>query len=86
MEYLWLGLCSIADVGGTNFTQIEGTYYHLNDTICLANAVADYRVDSAGLRKMREDVDAAKLILLRQHLLQSTENNILFYVVTFLST
>jgi hypothetical protein len=36
--------------------------------------------------KMREDVDAAKLILLRQHLLQSTENNILFYVVTFLPT
>ena len=40
-------------------------------------------MDSASLRKIREDVDAAKLILLRQHLLQSTEKNILFYVVTF---
>ena len=48
-------------MGGTNTTQIEGTYYHLNDTICFANAVADYRVDLAGLRKLREDVDAAKL-------------------------
>jgi hypothetical protein len=47
-------------MGGTNITQIEGTYYHLNDTIYLADAVADYRVDSAGLRKLREDVDAAK--------------------------
>ena len=60
VEYLWFGLCSIADIGGTNITQIEGTYYHPNDTICLADAVADYRVDSAGLRKLREDVDAAK--------------------------
>ena len=75
-----------ANMGGTNITQIEGTYYHLNDTICLANTVADYRVDSAGLRKMRENVDAAKLILPRQHLLQSTEKSILFYVVTFLPT
>jgi hypothetical protein len=86
VEYLWFGLCSIADMGGTNITQIEGTYYHLNDTICLANAVADYRMDSARLRKMREDVGAAKLRLLRQHLLQSTEKNILLYVVTFLPT
>ena len=48
--------------------------------------MADYWVDSAGLRKMRDDVDAAKLILLGQHLFESTENNILFHVVIFLPT
>ena len=62
-EYLWFGLCSIADMGGTNITQIDSTYYHLNVMTYFTNAVADYRVDSAGLRKMRDDVDAAKLIL-----------------------
>ena len=37
---------AIADMCGTSITQIERTYYHLNDTIRLTNAVADYRVDS----------------------------------------
>ena len=39
---------SIADMCGTSISQIERTYYHLNDTIRLTNAVADYRVDSDG--------------------------------------
>ena len=39
---------AIADMCGTSITQIERTYYHLNDTIRLANAVADYRVDFDG--------------------------------------
>ena len=39
---------AIADMYGTSITQIERTYYHLNDTIRLTNAVADYRVDSDG--------------------------------------
>ena len=38
----------IADMCGTSITQIELTYYHLNDMIRLTNAVADYRVDSDG--------------------------------------
>ena len=37
---------AIADMCGTSIMQIERTYYHLNDTIRLTNAVADYRVDS----------------------------------------
>ena len=28
---------------GTSVAQIEKTYYHLNDEICLTNAVADYK-------------------------------------------
>ena len=39
---------AIADMCGTNISQIERTYYHLNDNIRLTNAVADYRVDSDG--------------------------------------
>ena len=39
---------AIADMCGTSITQIERTYYHLNDTIRLTNTVADYRVDSDG--------------------------------------
>ena len=39
---------TIADMCGTSITQIERTYYHLNDTIRLTNAVADYRVESDG--------------------------------------
>ena len=41
--------------------EIGSAYHHSNDTIRLTNAVADYKVDSAGLRKMREDVDAAQV-------------------------
>ena len=37
---------TITEMCGTSITQIERTYYHLNDTIRLTNAVADYRVDS----------------------------------------
>jgi len=33
----------IADMCGTSISQIEKTYYHLNDEIRLTNAVADYR-------------------------------------------
>ena len=39
---------AIADMCGTSITQIERTYYNLNDAILLTNAVADYRVDSDG--------------------------------------
>ena len=39
---------AIADMCGTSITQIERVYYHLNDTIRLTNAVADYRLDSDG--------------------------------------
>ena len=39
---------AIADMCGTNISQIERTCYHLNDNIRLTNAVADYRVDSDG--------------------------------------
>jgi hypothetical protein len=28
---------------GTGVAQIEKTYYHLNDEICITNEVADYR-------------------------------------------
>ena len=48
-------------MGGTNITQIEGTYYQLNDVIRFANVVADYKVDLAGLRKMGGDVNAAQV-------------------------
>ena len=48
-------------MGSTNVTQIEATYYQLNDVIGFANVLADYRVDSAGLRKMSEDVDTAQV-------------------------
>ena len=40
---------AIADMCGTSITQIERTYYHLNEAILLTNAVADYRVDSDGM-------------------------------------
>jgi hypothetical protein len=33
---------------GTSISQIERTYYHLNDNIRLTNAVADYRLDADG--------------------------------------
>ena len=33
---------------GTSITQIKRTYYHLNDTIRLTNAMADYRVEEDG--------------------------------------
>ena len=39
---------AIADMYVTSITQIEHVYYHLNYTIRLTNAVADYRVDSDG--------------------------------------
>ena len=39
---------AIADMCGTSITQIEGVYYHLNDTIRLTNAVTNYRVESDG--------------------------------------
>ena len=37
---------AIADMCGTSITQIERTYYHLNEPIRLNNAVAEYRLDS----------------------------------------
>ena len=33
---------------GTSISQIERVYYHLNDTIRLTNAEADYRVEEDG--------------------------------------
>ena len=42
---------AIADMCGTSITQIERTYYHMNDAVLPTNAVADYRVDSD--RKIR---------------------------------
>ena len=38
----------IADMCGTSITQIEKTYYHLNDEIRLTNAVADYKRNKDG--------------------------------------
>ena len=43
---------AIADMCGTSITQIERTYYHLNDTIRLTNTVADYRLDSDGTMRL----------------------------------
>ena len=39
---------SIADMCGTSITQIENTYWHLNDAIRLTSAVADYKRRSDG--------------------------------------
>ena len=39
---------AIADMCGTSITEIECTYYHLNDTIRLTNVVAEYRVEEDG--------------------------------------
>lgn len=38
----------IADMCGTSVTQIERTYYHLNDEIRVTNAVADYKRNKDG--------------------------------------
>jgi integrase len=38
----------IADMCGTSITQIENTYYHLNDEIRITNALADYRRNPDG--------------------------------------
>ena len=43
-----LNFRAIAGMCGTSITQIERTYYHLNNAIRLTNAVADYRLDSDG--------------------------------------
>ena len=37
-----LNFRQIAEMCGTSATQIERTYYHLNDEIRLTNALADY--------------------------------------------
>lgn len=42
----------IADMCGTSITQIEKTYYHLNDEIRLTNAVADYKRNKDGTIKI----------------------------------
>lgn len=38
----------LAQMCGTSITQIENTYYHLNDGIRLTNALADYRRNADG--------------------------------------
>jgi integrase len=38
----------VAEMCGTSITQIENTYYHLNDEIRLTNALADYRRNPDG--------------------------------------
>lgn len=38
----------VAEMCGTSITQIENTYYHLNDEIRLTNALADYRRNADG--------------------------------------
>ena len=43
-----LNFRAIAEMCGTSITQIERTYYHLNNAIRLTNSVADYRLDSDG--------------------------------------
>lgn len=44
-----LNFRQIADMCGTSQTQIEKTYYHLNDEIKRTNALADYDLDEDGL-------------------------------------
>jgi integrase len=44
-----LNFRQIADMCGTSQTQIEKTYYHLNDEIKRTNAMADYDIDGDGL-------------------------------------
>lgn len=44
-----LNFRQIADMCGTSQTQIEKTYYHLNDEIKRTNAMADYDIDEDGL-------------------------------------
>ena len=39
---------AIADMCGTSITKLSVPTHHLNDTIRLTNAMADYRVDSDG--------------------------------------
>lgn len=43
-----LSFRQIADMCGTSVTQIENTYYHLNDEIRLTNAIADYKRNEDG--------------------------------------
>jgi integrase len=43
-----LSFRQIADMCGTSATQIERTYYHVNDEIRVTNAVADYRRNKDG--------------------------------------
>lgn len=43
-----LSFRQIADMCGTSVTQIERTYYHLNDEIRVTNAVADYKRNKDG--------------------------------------
>jgi hypothetical protein len=46
-----LNFKQIADMCGTSVTQIEKTYYHLNDEIRLTNALADYiRLEDGTIR------------------------------------
>jgi len=39
---------AVADMCGTSITQIEKTYYHLNDEIRYTNAMADYKRNADG--------------------------------------
>ena len=39
----------ISDMCGTSATQIERTYYHINEDILLTNAMADYKLSDEGI-------------------------------------
>lgn len=39
----------ISDMCGTSATQIENTYYHINEEIMRTNAMAGYRLSEGGL-------------------------------------
>jgi cytochrome c-type biogenesis protein CcmE len=39
----------ISDMCGTSATQIENTYYHLNEEILRTNAMAGYKLREGGL-------------------------------------
>ena len=43
-----LGHAQVAEMCGTSNTQIERTYFHLNDRLRITHALAGYEVDSDG--------------------------------------
>ena len=39
----------VSQMCGTSITQIERTYYHLNDEVRMAHALAGYEIDDDGM-------------------------------------
>ena len=44
-----LGHAQVAEMCGTSITQIERTYFHLNDRLRITHALAGYEIDGDGL-------------------------------------